>query len=140
MSSHPADLLTEITCLEHVEALLDDVQLYQLEVALLFVLRCKLVESTIISILIIIFCIALGFESYLNAVLTNFVFSGYLNPNDYKDCKCVYCNEYIWGYLYKINIAESLPFFAFLIASQLYPPHDCFKCFGKDPDRRYSVH
>jgi hypothetical protein len=53
MSSHPADLLTEITCLEHVEALLDYVQLYQLEVALLFVLRCRLVESTIISIFII---------------------------------------------------------------------------------------
>jgi hypothetical protein len=51
MSSHPADLLTEITCLEHVEALLDNVQLHQLEVALLFVLRCKLVESTIINIL-----------------------------------------------------------------------------------------
>jgi hypothetical protein len=52
MSSHPADLLKEITCLEHVEALLDNVQLHQLEVALLVVLRCKLVESIIISILI----------------------------------------------------------------------------------------
>jgi len=40
-----------------------------------------------ISILIIIFCIALGFESYLNAVLTKFVFWGYLHPDDYiKDC------------------------------------------------------
>jgi hypothetical protein len=52
ISSHnPADLLTYSTCLVQVEALLDDVQLHQLEVALLFVLRCKLVESTIINIL-----------------------------------------------------------------------------------------
>jgi len=53
MSSQPADLLTYSTCLVQVEALLDDVQLHQFEVALLFVLWCKLVESTIINILII---------------------------------------------------------------------------------------
>ena len=53
MSIHPADLLTQGTCLVQVEALLDDVQLHQLLVALLIVLRYKLVESTIITILII---------------------------------------------------------------------------------------
>jgi hypothetical protein len=53
MSIHPADLLTQITCLVQVEALLDNVQLHQLLVALLIVLQCKLVERTIITILII---------------------------------------------------------------------------------------
>ena len=53
MSIHPADLLTQSTCLVKVVALLDDVQLHQLLVALFLVLRCKLVESTIITIHII---------------------------------------------------------------------------------------
>lgn len=96
-----------------------------------------------ISILIIMFCIALLCESYLNAVLTNYVFLGFLNPTRFPIDKvntCKHCNEYIWAYLYKVNLAESLPFLAFLIVSQLYPPHDCFVCFGKDPDRRYSIY
>ena len=33
-----------------------------------------------------------------------------------------------------------LPIIAFLLSNTLYPPHDCFKCFGKDPERRYSVY
>ena len=49
ISSHPV----QSTCLEQIEALLDNVQLHQLEVALLIVLWCKLVERIIINILII---------------------------------------------------------------------------------------
>jgi hypothetical protein len=29
-----------------------------------------------------------------------------------------------------------IPFFVFLAFNK---PHDCFKCLGKDPDRRYSI-
>ena len=36
-----------------------------------------------ISITIIMFCIALLCESYLNAVLTRYVFWGFLNPAEY---------------------------------------------------------
>ena len=53
MSSHSADLLTQCTCLVQVDALLDDVQFHQLEVAHLLILWYKLVETFIISILII---------------------------------------------------------------------------------------
>jgi len=53
MSSHRADLLTQCTCLVQVDALLDDVQFHQLEVAHLLILWYKLVETFIISILII---------------------------------------------------------------------------------------
>jgi hypothetical protein len=53
MSSHPADLLTQCTCLVQVDALLDDVQFHQLEVAHLLILWYKLVENFIISIQII---------------------------------------------------------------------------------------
>ena len=38
-----------------------------------------------------------------------------------------------------INLVELLPAVAVLLKNSLYPPHDCFKCFNKDPDRRYSV-
>ena len=98
-----------------------------------------------IGITIFMFCIALLCESYLNAVLTKFVFWDFLHQPDPKPDPlpvkiCNNCNENIWAYLYKVNLAESLPFLAFLIVSQLYPPHDCFKCFGKDPDRRYSIY
>jgi hypothetical protein len=45
-----------------------------------------------------------------------------------------------WLYMILLNTIELLPFFAFLIKSTLYPPHDCFTCFNKDPERRYSIY
>lgn len=46
-----------------------------------------------ITILIIVFCLALLFESYLNGVLTRFVFWGFLCPDTYdKNQDCNECN------------------------------------------------
>lgn len=39
----------------------------------------------------------------------------------------------------RINLAELIPPIAVLLKNTLYPPHDCFTCFNKDPERRYSI-
>lgn len=81
---------------------------------------------------------ALGAESWLGFKLYEVLVYDFSKEAD-DFCSDGSCNEQIFGFMVKINWAESLPFLAFLIVNQLYPPHDCFKCFGKDPDRRYSI-
>ena len=94
------------------------------------------------TIYVITFLLALLGETFLNWVLLRHVFVqfGKVGDKEPKDFPCFACGSNIWGYLYKINIIEALPFIAFLVASSIYPPHDCYKCFGKDPDRRFSFH
>lgn len=39
-----------------------------------------------------------------------------------------------------VNLVELMPFYAFLVKNTIYPAHDCFTCFNKDPERRYSIY
>jgi hypothetical protein len=45
-----------------------------------------------------------------------------------------------WLFFSLLNFVELLPVFAFLVKNTLYPPHDCFPCFNKDPVRKYSIY
>lgn len=90
------------------------------------------------SIIVLCFCTGLVIESWLGLKLYKFSTISFKNlPENY--CLDGRCNRMLFGFICKVNWAESVPFFAFLFVSQIYPPHDCFKCFGKDPDRRYSI-
>lgn len=45
-----------------------------------------------------------------------------------------------WVCMVVLNLVELMPFYAFLIKTTIYPAHDCFTCFNKDPERRYSIY
>ena len=45
-----------------------------------------------------------------------------------------------WLFFTSLNFVELMPVYAFLVKNLLYPPHDCFTCFNKDPERRYSIY
>jgi hypothetical protein len=46
----------------------------------------------------------------------------------------------VWNLLYLEQMFILLPLAAYLFLNTVYPPHDCYKCFGKDPNHRYSIH
>jgi hypothetical protein len=46
----------------------------------------------------------------------------------------------LWQILIPATLVEILPYLIFLTVSQLFLPHDCFRCFGKDPERKFSVY
>jgi hypothetical protein len=80
---------------------------------------------------------------------TSAAFLGQSQNDSCSDNKVKGCNHNLtflpksaafWLFMALLNIAELLPFFVFLLKNTLYPPHDCFTCFNKDPDRRYSIY
>ena len=42
--------------------------------------------------------------------------------------------------IFLFNIVEVLPIIAYLWRNQKQKPHDCFTCWNKDPERKYSVY
>lgn len=46
----------------------------------------------------------------------------------------------LWQILIPATLVEILPYLIFLTVSQLFLPHDCFRCFGKDPERKFSIY
>ena len=49
-------------------------------------------------------------------------------------------NAQFWVFMTTLNLVELMPFYAFLVKNTIYPAHDCFTCFNKDPERRYSIY
>lgn len=45
-----------------------------------------------------------------------------------------------WLFFSVLNVVEMIPVFTFLLKNTIFPPHDCFTCFNKDPERRYSIY
>jgi hypothetical protein len=68
------------------------------------------------SILVFCFCTALVIESWLGLKLLNVSQIDFANvPVSY--CLDGHCNKNIFGFICKVNWAESLPFLAFLFVS-----------------------
>ena len=46
----------------------------------------------------------------------------------------------LWNWAIFSSVVELAPYLVFLIVNTVYKPHDCFRCFGKDPERKFSIY
>ena len=46
----------------------------------------------------------------------------------------------LWKWIFGTTCIELSPYLIFLAVNTMYLPHDCFKCFGKDPTRKFSIY
>ena len=46
----------------------------------------------------------------------------------------------LWQWVAFSAFVDMMPYLVFLTVSLVYLPHDCFRCFGKDPDRKFSIY
>jgi hypothetical protein len=46
----------------------------------------------------------------------------------------------LWRCIVITSLVEISPYLIFLAVNTVYKPHDCFKCFGKDPERKFSIY
>ena len=51
-----------------------------------------------------------------------------------------FMKDNLWQVIIFSTAIEILPYLIFLIVTTYYQPHDCFRCFGKDPDRKFSTY
>lgn len=88
------------------------------------------------------FLFAVIAEMALLFVLFWYVFFNF-NASTAKDHKAPFQGDlfaFFWLIVVLLNIVELIPVIAFLAKNQLLHPHDCFTCWNKDPDRKYSIH
>lgn len=88
------------------------------------------------------FLFAVICEAGLLAMLYEFVIYNF-NPNGSENHSFSPMDDKFaefWLAMTLLNITEIIPFFFFVLKNTLYPPHDCFVCFNKDPERRYSIY
>lgn len=46
----------------------------------------------------------------------------------------------LWKWVAFSSVVEMAPYGVYLAVSIVYKPHDCFRCFGKDPERKFSIY
>ena len=46
----------------------------------------------------------------------------------------------LWQCIITTSVIEMCPYMLYLAINTMYRPHDCYKCFGKDPERKFSIY
>ena len=82
--------------------------------------------------------ITVGFLLLLACELYLQIFYFLFGIEDNKGLKVLKNN--LWQIIIVATAIEISPYLIFLIVTSYYKPHDCFRCFGKDPDRKFSIY